>query len=565
MTRLSTYFLPTVKEAPADAEAVSHKLLVRAGMIRQVGAGLWTFLPAGWRVHRKVEQIIREEMDAIGAGEMLMPVLHPAELWKKTGRYDIDELFKLKDRKGSDYVLGMTEEEVITYHVSREVRSYRDLPKMLYHIQTKERDEPRPRAGVLRSREFIMKDAYTFDRDGEGLDAQYELQAGAYDRIFERAGLDFYKVESDVGMMGGIGAHEYMAPCEAGENDVAVSDSGYAANVEVASGTPQPVEGLPAGRGEPEVVDTPGATTIEQVAGMLNVPKGALIKAMPVIVEDRGPLLVLLRGDHRLNEIKLRNHLHAPFKLANDEEIGREFGTRPGFIGPVGAKAPILADEALRGMGGLVAGANEEDRHLQGVEPGRDFQAEWGDVREVEEGDTDPSGATIRIEPAIEIGNIFKLGTRYSEPLNATYLDEDGEEKHVWMGSYGIGPARILAAAVEQFADDAGISWPKAIAPFDVHLVTLGKPGEPARDVAEGLYKELQTLGLDTLYDDRDSSAGEKFADAELLGVPIRLTIGKRGVEAGEVEVQIRRGQEKRSIPLDGAAQAAAELWRAAA
>jgi prolyl-tRNA synthetase len=565
MTRLSTYFLPTVKEAPADAEAVSHKLLVRAGLIRQVGAGLWTFLPAGWRVHRKVEQIIREEMDAIGAGEMLMPVLHPAELWKKTGRYDIDELFKLKDRKGSDYVLGMTEEEVITFHISREVRSYRDLPKMLYHIQTKERDEPRPRAGVLRSREFIMKDAYTFDRDREGLDAQYELQAGAYDRIFERAGLNFYKVESDVGMMGGIGAHEYMAPCEAGENDVAVSDSGYAANVEVASATAQPVGNLPAARDEPEPVETPNARTIEQVAAMLSVPKGALIKAMPVIVEDRGPLLVLLRGDHRLNEIKLRNHLHAPFKLANDEEIERDFKTQPGFMGPVGIDVPILADEALRGMSGLVTGANEEDRHLQGVEPDRDFRAEWGDVREVEAGDTDPTGATIKIEPAIEIGNIFKLGTRYSEPLNATYLDEDGEEKHVWMGSYGIGPARILAAAVEQFADDAGISWPKAIAPFDVHLVTLGKPGEPARDIADGLYKELQTLGLDTIYDDRDSSAGEKFADAELLGVPIRLTVGKRGVESGEVEVQIRRGQEKRSIPLDGAAQAAAELWRAAA
>src|SRR5881227_593729 len=260
MTRLSEYFLPTVKEPPADAEAASHKLLVRAGLIRQVGAGLWTFLPAGWRVHRKVEQIIREEMDAIGAGEMLMPVLQPAELWKTTGRYDIDELFKLKDRKGSDYVLGMTHEEVITFHVSREIRSYRDLPKMLYHIQTKERDEPRPRAGVLRTREFIMKDAYTFDRDREGLDAQYELQAGAYDRIFARAGLQFYKVESDVGMMGGVGAHEYMAPSEAGENDVAVSDSGYAANVEVASATPQPVD-LPDARPEPELVDTPGATT----------------------------------------------------------------------------------------------------------------------------------------------------------------------------------------------------------------------------------------------------------------------------------------------------------------
>src|SRR3954466_10064068 len=430
MTRLSQYFLPTVKEAPADAEAVSHRLLVRAGLIRQVGAGLWTYLPAGWRVHRKVEQIIREEMDAIGAGEMLMPVLHPAELWKKTGRYDIDELFKLKDRKGSDYVLGMTEEEVITFHISREARSYRDLPKMLYHIQTKERDEPRPRAAVLRSREFIMKDAYTFDRDREGLDAQYELQAGAYDRIFARAGLQFYKVESDVGMMGGVGAHEYMAPSEAGENDVAVSDTGYAANVEVASATPQPVKDLPDPREQPEPVDTPNAATIEQVAGMLNLPKGALIKAMPVIVEGKGPLLVLLRGDHRLNEIKLRNHLHAPFKLANDEEIEREFGTHPGFMGPVGAKAPILADEALRGVQGLVAGANEPDKHLQGVEPGRDFEAEYADIRSVEPGDTDATGAALKIEPAIEFGNICKLGTRYSEPLNATYLDEDGEERH---------------------------------------------------------------------------------------------------------------------------------------
>jgi prolyl-tRNA synthetase len=565
MTRLSSYFLPTVKEPPADAEAASHKLLVRAGLVRQVGAGLWTYLPAGWRVHRKVEQIIREEMDAIGTGEMLMPVLQPADLWKKTGRYGVDELFKLQDRKGTDYVLGMTHEEVITFHVGREIRSYRDLPMMLYHIQTKERDEPRPRAGVLRTREFIMKDAYTFDRDREGLDAQYELQAGAYDRIFERAGLEFYKVESDVGMMGGVGAHEYMAPSEAGENDVALTDSGYAANVEIASATPQPVANMPAPRDEPEEVETPGATTIEQVSGMLKVPAGALIKALPLMVEGRGPVLVLVRGDHRLNEIKLRNHLHAPFEPANENEVKEQFGTHAGFIGPVGTAVPVVADEALRGMKGMVTGANEPDKHLQGVEPGRDFEPDWADVRSVEAGDTDPTGATIRIEPAIEIGNIFKLGTRYSEPLNATYLDEDGSEKHIWMGSYGIGPARILAAAVEQFHDEAGISWPKALAPFDVHLVTLGKPGEPARDAADGLYKELQAIGLDTLYDDRSSSAGEKFADAELLGVPIRLTIGKRGVESGEVEVQIRRSREKSSIPLDGAAQAAAELWRGAA
>ncbi|MEA2469331.1 MAG: prolyl-tRNA synthetase [Thermoleophilaceae bacterium] len=559
MTRLSNFLLPTVKDPPADAEAVSHRLLVRAGLARQVGAGLWSYLPAGWRVHRKVEQIIREEMDRIGTQEMLMPVLQPAELWRKTGRYDLDELFKLKDRKGSDYVLGMTHEEVITFHMAREVRSYRDLPMMLYHIQTKERDEPRPRAGLLRTREFIMKDAYTFDRDQEGLDAQYELQASAYDRIFERAGLVFYKVESDVGMMGGVGAHEYMAPCEAGENDIARSDSGYAANVEVASATPQPVESEP--RSAPETVDTPGATTIQQVADMLDVPPGALIKALPVVVEGRGQVLVLVRGDHRLNEVKLQNHLKAPFRQATAEEIGPNVG----FIGPVGAQTAIIADEALRGMQGMVAGANEVDKHLIGVEPGRDFDAEWGDVRSVEEGDTDPDGNVIWIEPAIEVGNIFKLGTRYSEPLGATYLDEDGTEKHIWMGSYGIGPARILAAAVEQFADEAGISWPKAIAPFDVHLVTLGKPGEPAREAADKLYEELEAAGLDTIYDDRESSAGEKFADAELLGCPIRLTLGKRGVEAGEVEVQIRRGREKRSIPLDGAAEAAAELWRGAA
>jgi prolyl-tRNA synthetase len=558
MTRLTNFLLPTLKEPPADAEALSHKLLVRAGLARQVGAGLWTYLPAGWRVHRKVEGIIREEMDRIGTQEMLMPVLQPAELWRKSGRYDVDELFKLQDRKGSDYVLAMTHEEAITFHMSREVRSYRDLPFMAYHIQTKERDEPRPRAGILRTREFIMKDAYTFDRDREGLDRQYELQASAYDRIFERAGLEFYKVESDVGMMGGVGAHEYMAPSGAGENDIARSDSGYAANVEVASAVPQPVQ--TEARAAPEIVDTPGATTIEQVAGMLEVPPGALIKALPVVVEGRGQVMVLVRGDHRLNEIKLRNHLHADFRQATEEEIGSTVG----FIGPVGTDMPVLADEALRGMNGMVAGANERDKHLVGVEPGRDFDPEWGDVRTVEEGDTDPDGNVIWIEPAIEVGNIFKLGTRYSEPLGATYLDEDGTEKHIWMGSYGIGPARILAAAVEQYADEAGIAWPKAIAPFDVHLVTLGKPGEPAREAADKLYEELKQAGLDTLYDDRESSAGEKFADAELLGCPIRLTLGKRGVEAGEVEVQIRRGREKRSIPLDGAAEAAAELWRAA-
>ena len=563
MTRLSRYFLPTEKEAPADAEATSHRLVVRAGLARQLAAGLWTFLPAGWRAHRKVEQIVREELDAIGAGEMLMPVLQPAELWRQTGRYDIDELFKLKDRRGADMVLAMTHEEVLTWHISREVRSYRDLPKLLYHFQTKERDEPRPRAGLLRTREFIMKDAYSFDRDQEGLEGSYGLYIEAYDRIFDRTGLEWYRVESDVGMMGGIGAHEYMAPCAAGENDVALSDSGYAANVEIAGAAPQPVEGLPEPSPTPEEVETPGAATVEAVCGQLGVPPGAIVKAFPVLVDGRGPVLVVVRGDHRLNEIKLQNALGATFRPAEAEEVRKEFGAEPGFIGPVGAPVPVLADEALRGLAGLVVGGNKPDVHAKGVEPGRDFDPEWADVRRVEAGDLDPAGRPIRIEPAIEVGNIFKLGTRYSEPLGARYLDEDGKEQVIWMGSYGIGPARIVAAAIEQFADDKGISWPRAVAPFDVELVTLGKPGEEPRSLSDRLYDDLRELGLDVLYDDRDDlSPGQKFADAELLGCPLRVTIGKKSVEAREIEFQVRRGQEKGSLPLEGAAEAAAELWR---
>jgi prolyl-tRNA synthetase len=559
VTRLSHYLLPTEKEAPADAEALSHKLMVRAGLIRQVSSGLWTFLPAGWRAHRKVEQIIREELDAIGAQEMLMPVMLPAELWKATGRYDIDELFKLKDRRGADFVLAMTHEECVTFHMSREVRSYRDLPMMLYHLQTKERDEPRPRAGLLRTREFIMKDSYSFDRDAEGLDHSYNLHIQAYDRIFDRAGLEWYRVESDVGMMGGTGAHEYMAPCPAGENDVALAD-GYAANVEIATAEPQRVDGLeslPA----PEAVDTPGAKTVEQVTSALGVPAGALIKAMPVIVDGRGPVLVLVRGDHQLNEIKLQNAMGAPARPAQEDEVRDLFGTHPGFIGPVGATVPVAADLALGNGGGYITGANEPDQHLRGVEPGRDFDPEWVDVRSVVAGDTTAGGATIRIEPAIEIGNIFKLGTRYSVPLGATYLDEQGKEQPIVMGSYGIGPARIMAAAVEQYGDEAGISWPRTIAPFDVELVGLGKEGEEAYDVAERLYGELRASGLDVLYDDRAASPGEKFADAELLGCPLRITVGRKALEAGELEAQIRRGREKRSLPLDGAAAAARELW----
>ncbi len=549
MTRLSQTFLPTLKDPPADAEAVSHQLMVRAGLIRQLGAGLWTYLPAGLRAHRKAERIIREEMDAIGGQEMALPVLQPAELWKKTGRYEIDELFKLQDRKGADMVLGMTHEEPLTFHISNEVRSYRDLPQILYQLQTKERDEPRPRAGVLRTREFVMKDAYSFDRDTDGLDRSYELHIEAYDRIFDRCGLKWYRVKSDVGMMGGTDAHEYMAPCPAGENDVALAP-GYAANVEIASANPQPVD-LPESLDAPEKVETPGLTTVEQVSDALGVPGGALLKALPVMVEDRGMVLVVVRGDHRLNEIKLRNHLGADFRLAKEEEIGKELGP-VGFVGPVGAKMPVIMDKAIEGDS-FASGANEKDAHLRGVRPGRDFEFESADVRSVEAGDTTADGEEIEVVPAIEIGNIFKLGTRYSEPLGAKYLDESGKEQLVVMGSYGIGPARIVAAAIEQGADEKGIVWPKELAPWQVHLVTLGKEGDDEREAADRIYEELLSEGVEVLYDDRDAGPGQKLTDAELLGCPLRVVVGRKALADGEVEVQLRRSGEDRRVGVEGA------------
>src|SRR5215207_3963284 len=561
MTRLTRYLLPTEKQAAADAEARSHKLMVRAGLVRQVGTGLWTFMPAGWRAHRNVEQIVREEVDAIGCQEMLMPLLNPADLWQRSGRYSIDEVFKLKDRRGADLVLALTHEEVITFHVSSIVRSYRQLPFSAYHFQTKGRDEARPRAGILRTREFIMKDAYTFDRDRAALDEHYERFRGAYDRVFDRVGLEWYRVESDVGAMGGIGAHEYMAPCPAGENDVALAP-GYAANVEVASADARPVE-LPQGLNAPELVQTPGLVTVADVSGRMGVPHGALLKSFPIMVDDGGLALVVLRGDHQVNEIKLTNTLGTAFRAAREDEFADRIGPA-GSMGPVGADVPILLDDAVGAGGGgvYVAGANRDGTHLQGVEPGRDFPFKRVDVRKVVEDDT-VNGHPIRIEPAIEVGNIFKLGTRYSEPFGATYLDESGAEQLIWMGSYGIGPARICAAAVEQFADEQGISWPRSIAPFDVHLVGLGKEGSEERELAERLYDELKEAGLDVIYDDReDLGPGGKFADAELLGCPLRLTAGKRSLASGELEAQVRRGRESRTLPLEGAADAAAELWR---
>jgi prolyl-tRNA synthetase len=560
MTRLSSYFLPTERQPPADAEALSHKLMVRAGLVRQVGAGLWSWLPAGWRVHQRIVQIVREEMNAIGGQEMLMPVLQPAEPWRRTGRYGIDELFKLKDRRGADMVLAMTHEEIVTGHVAAAIQSDRQLPMVLYHFQVKERDEPRPRAGVLRTREFIMKDSYSFDRDRDGLDAAYDRHAEAYARILDRGGLEWYRVQADVGMMGGHGSDEYMAPCAAGENDVVLAGA-YAANIEVAAADAQPVS-LPNRLAAPESVATPGMTTVEAVARELGVAQGALLKAYPVVVDGAEMKLVIVRGDHRVNEVKLQNTLGQPFRAARPDEIDARLGPA-GFIGPVGTDLPILLDSAVldSGSGSYVTGANRPDAHLRGVQPGRDFAFEQVDVRMVVAGDS-VAGVTVRIEPAIEVGNIFKLGTRYSEPLGATYLDEAGRSQSVWMGSYGFGPARAAAAAVEQYGDEHGISWSRAIAPFDVELVVLGKPGSPERELADRLYAQLGQAGLETLYDERDAGPGEKFADAELLGCPLRLTVGRRTLAAGEIEVQVRRGRESRSVPVSGAAEAVAELWR---
>jgi prolyl-tRNA synthetase len=557
VTRLSEYLLPTEREPPADAEAISHKLMVRAGLIRQVGSGLWTWLPAGWRVHQRIVQIVREEMNAIGGQEMLMPVLHPAEPWRRSGRYPIEELFKLKDRRGADMVLAMTHEEIVTLHVAAAVRSYRELPMILYHFQIKERDEPRPRAGVLRTREFIMKDSYTFDRDAQQLDVAYQKHVVAYDRMMDRCGLEWYRVEADVGMMGGSAAHEYMAPAAAGENEVVLAP-GYAANLEVASADAQAVS-LPPALGSPETVCTPGMTTVEAVAQSLGVASGALLKAFPVILDGDAMKIVIVRGDHRVNDIKLTLALGEQFRPAHPDEVAVRLGP-PGFIGPVGTDHPILLDAAVA-PGGYITGANKVDAHLRGVEPGRDFPFQTVDVRSVVEGDT-VNGAAVRIEPAIEVGNIFKLGTRYSEPFGATYLDESGKEQLIWMGCYGFGPARAAAAAIEQYADEQGISWPRSIAPFDVELVVLGQTGTEERAFAERLYGELQALGLATLYDDRDAGPGDKFADAELLGCPVRITVGRRTLAAGEIEVQVRRGLESRTAPIEGAASAVADLWR---
>ena len=543
--RASQLFLPTLREAPADAEAISHKLLVRGAFIRQVSAGVWTFLPLGWRVHEKVVGIIREELDAIGAQEMLMPVLTPSELWKATGRYDIPEVFKLRDRNDREFVLPMTHEETITFH-AREIQSYRDLPQMLYHFQTKDRDEPRPRAGLIRVREFIMKDSYSYDRDEEGLDRSFQLHKGAYDRIFERCELEIYPVQAESGMMGGSASVDFLAPAAAGENTLVTCERGdYAADLEVARGIPRAPD-FPAELDSPEEVATPGVTTIEALAELLSVDDAATSKAMPVVADGR-VVLGLVRGDDRLDEVKMVEALGEAFRPATEDEIRDAFGADPGSIGPVGVAVDVVADEALR-EGQFVAGANKTGHHLRGVAAGRDFEARFANIREVREGDTCPKcGGQLRLQTAIEVGHIFKLETRYTEPLGATFLDEDGKEKLLVMGSYGIGPARTMAAIVEQHHDEQGIQWPRSVAPYDVHLVAL--PGLEER--SEEVAAKLDETGDDVLLDDRDQRAGEKFADADLIGLPVRVTVGKKTLEDGAVDIRMRETGEEERVAIE--------------
>jgi prolyl-tRNA synthetase len=548
--RASQLFLPTLRDAPADAEARSHKLLVRGGYIRQLGAGLWTYLPLGWKAHENAVQVVREEMDAIGGQEMYAPVLTPAELWERTGRYGIPEVFKLEDRAGRRFVLPMTHEESFTFH-ARELQSYRQLPQILYHFQTKDRDEPRPRGGLLRVREFIMKDAYSFDADEEGLARSFELHRGAYERIFERCGLEVHAVQAESGMMGGSESVDFLAPSGSGENTLVLCANGdYAADLEIARGVPRRAE-LPARLDAPQDVETPGVTTIEALAELLGIDAAATSKAMPVTREDGTVVLALVRGDDRLSEEKL-GHAVPGARAATEDEIRAAFGADPGSLGPVGFAGEIVADEALR-EGQYVAGANRTGHHLRGVEHGRDFEARFADLREAAEGDACPAcGGALRFQTAIEVGHIFKLGTFYSVPLGATVLDEGGAERPIVMGSYGIGPGRIVAAAVEQNGDDDSIVWPRELAPYHVEVVSLDAGSAEIADIAARAATELEAAGLKVLLDDRDQRPGEKFADADLLGAPLRVFVGKKTLEDGAVDARDRvRGEDTRIASLE--------------
>jgi prolyl-tRNA synthetase len=545
IARASRLHLPTLRDDPAEAESVNHKLLVRGGFIRQLSGGIWTFLPLGWRIHQRIVQIIREEMDAIGSQELSAPVLTPAELWIKSGRYDIPEVFKLEDRTGRKFVLPLSHEETVTHH-ALELQSYRQLPQLWYHFQTKDRDEPRPRGGLIRMREFVMKDSYSFDRDEAGLDESFEKNRVAYHRIFERCGLQVHAVQAESGMMGGSESMDFLAPAGSGQNTLVRCERGdYAADIDIARAVPRSPE-FPERLDEPDEIDTPGVATIEALAELLGIDPAATSKAMPVVKADGTMVLALIRGDDRLSESKLITLFAGDFRPAEEDEIRRAFGAGGGSIGPVGVDVEVIADKALR-EGQFVAGANRDGRHLRGVEAGRDYEPRLADIREPKEGDSCPvCGGRLLFSPAIEVGHIFKLGTFYSEPFGAKYLDEAGKERPIVMGSYGIGPARIMSSAVEQNNDERGIVWPASIAPYDVHVVAL--PGLEER--AEEVARSLQEDGRSVLLDDRELRAGEKFADADLIGCPVRITVGRKTLEDSAADVRDRSTGDERRVAL---------------
>lgn len=550
----SQTFIPTLKETPKDAEIKSHQLLLRAGYIRQVASGIYSFLPLGKKVLNKIENIVREEMNAAGAVEMLMPALQPAELWEESGRWQSygPELMRMHDRHERPFVLGPTHEEVITSLVRNEIRSYKRLPINMYQIQTKYRDEKRPRFGLLRGREFIMKDAYSFHADEESLDETYQKMVEAYKKILTRLDLDYRVVHADSGAIGGSSSHEFMVLSDTGEDIIAYSDSSdYAANIEkaeVVTTYEKPDEPLK----ELEKVDTGDNRTIEAVAGFLQIKPEQLIKSLLFVVDDEF-VLALVRGDHEVNDVKLKNLFNAQtVELASPEQAKEVLGASVGFVGPIGADVKIVADHAVQYMVNAVCGANEERMHYINVNPGRDFTPDqYADLRFIQEGDPSPDGkGTIKFARGIEIGHVFKLGTKYSEAMGATFLDENGKEKPLIMGCYGIGVSRLLAAVAEQKADDKGLIWPEEITPYELHLIVVNKKDPLQWEKANELYETLTAERFDVLFDDRDERAGVKFADSDLIGIPYRAIVGKK-IHDGIIEVKDRRTGEVKDIVLD--------------
>jgi prolyl-tRNA synthetase len=557
--RWSHLFIPTLRENPAEAEVVSHQLLLRAGYIRQLSAGIYNYLFLAQRSLRKIQQIIREEMDAIGGQEMLLPALHPAELWQESGRWDVmgDNMFRIKDRFGRLLCLGMTHEENMTAVARGELRSYKQLPQIWYQVQTKFRDEPRPKSGLLRVRQFIMKDSYSFDLDKSGLDSAYDKHYKAYCRIFDRCGLKYAAVEAHSGSMGGSQSHEFMVATEAGEDFVvSCAATGYAANLEKAVSRPAPPSVPdPEGDLEPEKFHTPDRKTIAEVAEFTGLPETSQMKSL-VMMADGKPVLALLRGDHTLSETKFADVTGASdIRPAHPEEIRDAFGADAGSLGPVGVKGlRIIADNALQGRRNMIAGANENDYHLKSVTPGEDFNAEFFDLRQVVQGDTSlETGDPLEVRKSVEIGHIFKLGYKYSEAMGLKVLNETGEEITVIMGSYGIGVERVLCAAVELYADKDGMSLPPSIAPFEVVITPVNYSDAAQRQAADDLVEQCRSAGLDAVLDDRDERPGVKFKDADLVGIPYRITIGKK-LGQGIVEVVERRTKQSADVPLTEAA-----------